>query len=303
MTTICENSKQVILKYTSVIPHRIAYRGSEYHGAVNIGWDYWQEGNQYFLIQASLDAEITWDFTPDLTRSLYQHPITYTHANPNIDPPTSIYNAYFFGFYEVQGIVYDEEGIAYYSYIDNSDEENPINRTDKITTRPGYYNFIKYDSSDENASSFGVLDMSISKGEIYYFLGYAWTFNWYFDGEYRGSRTVRSNTNSPPQENVLFIEATPDQDITETFAFEEITEKVELIKSPTDSYSWSLKKTKSGIEEIIHTFAGIEPELLCFLNLDECPENSCQVDCGEHYCCYNSQGISIHAFLKSEGGN
>ena len=298
MTTICNNSKKVILKYKSVTPHKIAYQGRKYHGSVSLGWDFWQDENQYFAIQASSNTEITWDFTPDLTRSFYKYPITYTHANPNINPSTSIYNAYFFGSYEVLGIEYDEEGIAHYQLIDNQDPENPINRIEKIITRPGYYTFRKYDSPNENASSFGVLDMSINQGEIYDFLGYAWIFKWYFNGVHVGTYTVRSNTSSPPQEKVYFLEATPGQDVTETFTFEEIPEKLELIKSTTDNYSWSLKKTDSETEEIIHTFAGIEPELLCFLNVNECPENTCTVDCGTYCCCYNSNGYSVYAFSK-----
>lgn len=31
---------------------------------------------------------------------------------------------------------------------------------------------------------------------------------------------------------------------------------------------------------------------------DSCPENTCQVDCGTHYCCYGSDGIAVHSYLK-----
>lgn len=33
--------------------------------------------------------------------------------------------------------------------------------------------------------------------------------------------------------------------------------------------------------------------------VDQCPENTCKVDCGDHYCCYNADGISIYSFYKS----
>ncbi len=32
---------------------------------------------------------------------------------------------------------------------------------------------------------------------------------------------------------------------------------------------------------------------------NQCPENTCRVDCGNHYCCYNSDGYSIYSYLKS----
>ena len=31
---------------------------------------------------------------------------------------------------------------------------------------------------------------------------------------------------------------------------------------------------------------------------NECPENTCKVDCGNHYCCYGSDGISVFAYEK-----
>ena len=31
---------------------------------------------------------------------------------------------------------------------------------------------------------------------------------------------------------------------------------------------------------------------------DKCPENTCKVDCGTHYCCYGSDGIAVSSFEK-----
>lgn len=32
----------------------------------------------------------------------------------------------------------------------------------------------------------------------------------------------------------------------------------------------------------------------------ECPDNTCEVDCVEHICCYGSNGVAVHSFYKSE---
>lgn len=37
----------------------------------------------------------------------------------------------------------------------------------------------------------------------------------------------------------------------------------------------------------------------CLL-VNQCPDDSCRVDCGEYYCCYNSNGYSIHSYYKSQ---
>ncbi len=36
----------------------------------------------------------------------------------------------------------------------------------------------------------------------------------------------------------------------------------------------------------------------CVEVLDECPENTCEVDCHTHTCCYGSDGIAVHSFSK-----
>lgn len=36
----------------------------------------------------------------------------------------------------------------------------------------------------------------------------------------------------------------------------------------------------------------------CIGQDDQCPENTCEVDCHTHICCYGSDGIAVHSFDK-----
>ena len=40
------------------------------------------------------------------------------------------------------------------------------------------------------------------------------------------------------------------------------------------------------------------PSLICIGDTDQCPENTCEVDCGTHICCYGSDGVAVHSFVK-----
>lgn len=39
-------------------------------------------------------------------------------------------------------------------------------------------------------------------------------------------------------------------------------------------------------------------ETECVIQTNQCPENTCEVDCGTHICCYGSDGIAVHSFEK-----
>lgn len=49
--------------------------------------------------------------------------------------------------------------------------------------------------------------------------------------------------------------------------------------------------------EVIKAILGLR-ECPVIEKLNQCPENTCRVDCGTHYCCYNSEGISTFSYLK-----
>lgn len=36
--------------------------------------------------------------------------------------------------------------------------------------------------------------------------------------------------------------------------------------------------------------------LICGLSISQCPENTCEVTCGDTICCYNSEGIAVESF-------
>ena len=68
------------------------------------------------------------------------------------------------------------------------------------------------------------------------------------------------------------------------------TEALELLPVPDKEEEWQLwlvtldAEQNSISSEVIYQFQGKEPQLFC-LDENECPDNSCQVDCGTHYCC------------------
>ena len=49
---------------------------------------------------------------------------------------------------------------------------------------------------------------------------------------------------------------------------------------------------------IVGFFGGFEDLELNIECLGLCPPNTCEVDCGEHICCYGSDGIAVSNFLK-----
>jgi hypothetical protein len=61
------------------------------------------------------------------------------------------------------------------------------------------------------------------------------------------------------------------------------------------------KNVITGIVTLVNSFCGLgssPPAYAVSCGIETCPPNTCQVDCGTHYCCYNSQGISIFNYMK-----
>lgn len=53
------------------------------------------------------------------------------------------------------------------------------------------------------------------------------------------------------------------------------------------------------IKQICSTCNCLPPQVIVECDPDEeCPPNTCAVDCGDHICCYNSEGISIKSIKK-----
>ena len=47
-------------------------------------------------------------------------------------------------------------------------------------------------------------------------------------------------------------------------------------------------------------FSRTEPErpIQIFRRQETCPPDTCPVDCGDHICCYGSNGIATYSYLK-----
>lgn len=61
------------------------------------------------------------------------------------------------------------------------------------------------------------------------------------------------------------------------------------------------KSAVTGVATLVNSFCGLgssPPAYAVSCGTEDCPPNTCKVDCHTHYCCYNSQGISVFNFLK-----
>ena len=297
MATSCDHPIKVTLKYTSVIPNKILYSGEKYHHAsVNLGQlprvgEPGKRSRQFFTITApNLDTEITWEFHPSLINSWYRYPLSVTPAGTENAPIE--YDAFFPGSMTDIGFWFESTGLARWKV----GELTPSETTSSV--KPGWY---KVDSPINGASFKEILDISIGSGTIHNELGHAFELKIYFDGQYQSTHIVRSDTATPPDENIQIIEGKPGPEITKDITLPDIPEKVELIQSATSEYYWELTKISSEeLQETVLSFAGIEPTLLCFIGEGECPQETCPVLCEDTICCYGADGISVTSFLKAE---
>ncbi|MGF1542873.1 MAG: hypothetical protein ACFCU5_20925 [Pleurocapsa sp.] len=87
------------------------------------------------------------------------------------------------------------------------------------------------------------------------------------------------------------------------------TQAIEVLPTPDKPHSldvWKVTLNTDGTEnyrslytQIVAPSGNSAPAYTVSCGLtDTCPENTCQVDCGTHYCCYGSDGIATHSFLK-----
>lgn len=293
MTLTCENPAKVTLNYTSIIPNKITYSGKNYDRQWSLGTKPYaglnDEGaSQFFSISSpNPDTEISWKFTPNLDQTHYKYSVKVTHANPTIDPQTVEYYAYFNGGNGNIGFWFTETGLAKWEV------ENLTPQKTTATVKPGWY---KVDSP--NAFYKSITDISIGGKTVYEILGYAWNMEIYFNGEYQLTKNVKTSTETPPDDQVFITEATPGTPQTETFYFEFKPQEIKLTKVEGTEYTWKITKVLSEEEEEIFSFSGIDPELLCFAEEGQCPEGTCEVECPDHYCCYNEFGISLFSFSK-----
>jgi hypothetical protein len=61
------------------------------------------------------------------------------------------------------------------------------------------------------------------------------------------------------------------------------------------------KNLITGDRRLVGSFCGLggsPPAYTVSCGSEDCPPDTCKVDCHTHYCCYNSQGISVFNFLK-----
>lgn len=163
-------------------------------------------------------------------------------------------------------------------------------------------------SENSHITSELVLDISLNSVSPAPFFNTRWKLKIYNSGVEIATHEFLGDMSNPPEERITipgeigFIPTTINfSKLPDTEAFELITVSVEddeyqIIKHFLDENSNSIN------QEIFYNIFGKNPELYCVTE-GECPENSCTVDCGTYCCCYNSQGYSVHAFSKQEGGN
>lgn len=130
-----------------------------------------------------------------------------------------------------------------------------------------------------------------------------WHLNFYENGEKITSLALMGQMENPPTEAIFDLWNKTYAPISISFEKQINTEALELLPVPNSDESWQLWRVQIDenqdpiSKEVIYQFQGIEPELFC-LDDNECPPNTCKVDCGGHYCCYNSGGYSVHSFIK-----
>jgi hypothetical protein len=154
--------------------------------------------------------------------------------------------------------------------------QNPIRVTGRVLGA-GYY------SSSETGGRNGVfIKCENCNGDItFFFAGAYWT-----DGSQVVSTTPCYTTSSRSIEAAwLSLPAS-------TFEILNIV----TVSAPSVCNHYTFKVFEDGVEIFRRTDPN-QPQVILG-SLDNCPENTCAVDCGTYVCCYNSQGISVFNYLK-----
>lgn len=296
MALTCTNSKKVILKYISVIPTKIEYSGFKYFKSTSLSFPFRSGSLDFFQVSApNADAELSWSFSPNHDSTNFVYDVTVVFASPNAPEPSATFKSYFSGRYSDIGFWYNENGTVYWQ-VTYGDPPQTQNTTNYVRAYGSFTGYRKVDSIDENATSRDITSISIGGGTVNPDLGYAWKMDIFADGTYLTTKYVRTSTGSPPEDSVSILEAIPGYPYEKEFLFLETSQNIKLVKDESKEYFWQLINSSTGEE--IFSFDGFDPELLCFAEESECPSDTCQVDCGDHYCCYKADGHSIYSYSK-----
>ena len=137
--------------------------------------------------------------------------------------------------------------------------------------------------------------------------------SFYKDGELWGNPYVVTGIDETlriaPEINIDYISGYQVKTYTKSFSKLPLLEAIEVLpdESKVNLFkAWKVQLDSSGNEQnrfLLFTFQTKESDLppqytiSCGIT-DQCPPDSCEVDCGTHICCYGSDGIAVHSFNK-----
>lgn len=139
-----------------------------------------------------------------------------------------------------------------------------------------------------------------------------WKITFFLNGQFYQEKTTKAYYLDPFSlyEGITIEEEVPSTSYaTKSFTKKKNTQAVEVLLDPDKPHGkqvWLVDLDEEGEEigrSIIFEFERAEGQsppshrITC-IETSECPENTCKVDCNTHYCCYNSEGISIESFAK-----
>ncbi|MGK7894800.1 MAG: hypothetical protein AB4372_14585 [Xenococcus sp. (in: cyanobacteria)] len=303
MASICTSPKQVVLKYTTVLPQEVQLstvgRGPRQIGRLPFGFK-----RQPTRVRSSNPDEVlTWAIVSNPEGDFLEYDVDYVTANPNNQKEIN-FKAYFTRREGTPGYWIDTENWGYVYWIYQEEGETVFSNS-HIT----YYDGVAYHYSliypeqpvtfhtNRHISSIAISGGGTPAPSKWYPYSFIWKV--YQGGNLVKSARHDSKTANFPASDIVILDAKPGHPESKVFNFPTAPLSVELKLKQNTEYSYQvIAKYSDDTEEVIHFFYGIDPTLLCFSEVGECPENTCQVDCGEHYCCYGSDGIAVHSFLK-----
>ena len=305
MPLVCTSPKQVILKYTSIKPTKITVSAPALVGAAGLGLFHHRiSSNLYRYTLPSPDSEFTWEFIRDPEYDNLEYPIYFTYTHPNADPPTDSFKAFLSNRWKNPSLWVDENNVVRWQMGEGS----PITDLEKlghlkISSPGGTLGFYKVDSYSPGTSWYQVSEISIGNPQPSKNIPYSYLLKLYIDGTLHDTKRIGNDVESEPEQRIFIEEGEPDEPVSETFSFPDNPFSVEVKLKEGTEYTYQIIKknsedTSEEEAEIIYNFFGIDPDILCFSEEEECPDNSCKVDCGNHYCCYEADGYSVYSFAK-----
>ena len=303
MTSICTSPKQVILKYTTVLPQEI-YLKTSTQGTRTLGRIPFGTKGQFTRVRSpNPEGVLTWDFTSNPEGDFLEYDVAYTTAHPDNQQEIT-FKAYFTRNQGTPGYWIDTEDNNRVNWTSKANGETAYSNS-QISYYDGFtylYGLIYFDELPPRHSLNFISDIKISGGGSYApskWFPYSFIWNIYLDGNLIKSAKHNSQTPNAPADKIVIVDAQPGSPESKVFNFSETPSSIKLKLKDNTEYSYQIiAKYPDNTEEIIHFFYGIDPTLLCFSEEEECPDNTCKVDCGEHYCCYGSNGIAVYSFLK-----